>query len=183
MNGPMVLGLGGSRHLQPGGPSALALGPPSVLARQAPRQCWRKGGRLARAYCRLCRMLQGLLPVGVTLRGQLLPSAFTQRFPISPSDKTGFLLVSERQQWRDPAHVGSSQLVLTVLVGCVFGDVRDKGTMWNLACTVNHCTHLDSSPLNTEGSCLLTSEPGFLYLSPEDSTTHSPLGSGTEQEV
>lgn len=137
MNGSVVVGLGGSRHLRPGGPSALALGPPSVPALQAPRQCPGKGGQLTGAYCGLCRMLQGLFPVGVTLRGQLLTKCFLKGFPFPHLIKQGSCL-SLRDSSGDPARVGSSQLVLTVLVGCVFRDVRGKGTRWSLACTVNH---------------------------------------------
>lgn len=49
MNGPVVPGPGGSRHLRPGRPSTLALGPSSVPARQAPRLCPGQGGQPARA--------------------------------------------------------------------------------------------------------------------------------------
>lgn len=53
----------------------------------------------------------------LSLRGFPFPHLIKQGSCLSLRDSSG-----------DPAHVGSSQLVLTVLVGCVCGDVRDKGT-------------------------------------------------------
>lgn len=112
---------------------AVCPGPPGSPAMPGERRP--AGPRLLRAVqdasgtlSRRCHSWWTVANQVVSLKGVPFPPLIKQGSCLSLRDSSG-----------DPAHVGSSQLVLTVLVGCVFRNVGDKGTRWSLICTVNHC--------------------------------------------